>query len=115
MRKNLTKKSVQTFKRLKELKVYQLRHANQFIIHANGCVCFQSYDSLIAIYDYETQTLLLGRDFDYSITTLRHLYMFINDYCSYEIASIINNANNSKQALLKAIKQGVILYDYEMK
>ena len=115
MKKNLTKKSVQTFKRLKDMKVKQFEHANQFIISVNGCVCFQSYDSLIAIYDYATQTLLLGCDFDYSNTTLRHLYRFIDIYCSYEISSIIDNATNKKQALLKAIKNGVIQYDYLMK
>jgi len=115
MKKNLTKNSVQTFKRLKDMKVNQLEHTNQFVISVNGCVCFQSYNSLIAIYDYATQTLLLGCDFDYSNTTLKHLYRFIDTYCCYEIASIIYNATNKKQAIYNAIKHGVILYDYEMK
>lgn len=51
---------------------------NQYIIKFNNYYAFQSYDSLIAIYDIEKNKLVLGCDFDYSVTTLKYLHIFYN-------------------------------------
>ena len=108
-------KNLQALSKYKNLNVSQFEHINQYVIKVDTLVCFQSYESLIAVFDTATGILILGCDFDYSQTTLKHLYKFIEVYCSYEIASIIYNATNKKKAIYNAIKSGVILYDSEMK
>ena len=50
-----------------------------------GKLFFQSYDNTIAIYDRNTQTLKLGEAWDYSKTTLRHLYLFIEDVTFFNL------------------------------
>lgn len=65
-------------------KVEQFYNKNQFIIRSNGEITFQSYDSTIAIIKKNGQ-LVFGRDWDYSKTTLKHLYLFLQDYkCNIE-------------------------------
>ena len=71
-----------------KIKVEQLANKNQFVIHCvdregNKVICFQSYDSLIAIYDLY-KLLINWYKWDYSKTTLKHLKIFINDYTHYE-------------------------------
>lgn len=64
------------------MKVQNFYNKNQFIIFGgDAIVTFQSYNSIIAKID-KKGTLKLGNDWDYSKTTLKHLYLFINDYFS---------------------------------
>lgn len=93
-------------------KVTQLKNKNQFIINTNEYRFFQSYDSLIAVYNKATHNLTLGCDWDYSNTTRKHLYIFINQYCCCAtIDAALNNATNKRQAILKMIKSGLISFD----
>lgn len=67
------------------IKVSQFHHQNQYEIlvkyEDKKYVIFQSYDTVIAIYCYEDDELYLSRyNWDYSRTTLRHLYLFINTH-----------------------------------
>lgn len=108
---------VKTCSDLKKLKVNQLENKNQFLITGSGFKAFQSYNSLIAVYDYETLTLF--SDWDYSNTTRKHLYIFIKDYCyfrsdSVDIGYLLENATNKRKLILKLIKEGVIKYDPEI-
>ena len=113
MKKQFKNASMQA---LKTVHISQLDHVNQFIIDSDDFRLFQSYNSLIAIYDKNNHVLLLGCDWDYSNTTLKHLYLFINDYCYLpEIDDILYKASNKKAAIYKAIKNGLILYDPEMR
>lgn len=65
------------------MKVQNFYNKNQFIIFGgDAIVTFQSYDSIIAKID-KNGTLTLGNDWNYSKTTLKHLYLFINDYFSF--------------------------------
>ena len=59
-------------------------YANQFLITDNNKVFFQSYKSLIAEYDRETDILKLYSEWDYSKTTLRHFKAFINEETSFK-------------------------------
>lgn len=61
------------------MKVRQFYNKNQFIITGNGATVFQSYDSTIAKID-ANGVLSFGSDWDYSATTKKHLYLFLNDY-----------------------------------
>lgn len=64
------------------MKVENFYNKNQFIIFGgDAMVTFQSYNSIIAKID-KNGTLFLGNDWNYSKTTLKHLYLFINDYFS---------------------------------
>lgn len=83
--------------------------ANQFVIHSNNAVIFQSYDSVIAIVDYDAQgaaALTLGRDWCYSNTTAKYLYEFLNEY-----AYRIFGDNVDKKRIQTAIKNKDIAYD----
>lgn len=91
---------------------------NQFIITdtRNGYYYFQSYDSLIAKWDYDSQKLTLGKHFDYSVTTSKYLHIFIDNYCSYDLVKAIQNAkgNSYSKKLEYLIDNDIIAYDYDM-
>lgn len=93
------------------LKVKNFYNKNQFVIEEEKRIIFQSYESIIAIYESRSQLLILGRDWDYSRTTAKHLYLFINDYiCNKEIEEV-NNRTNKREYIQKLIDNGVIKYD----
>lgn len=60
------------------MKVEQFYNKNQFIIKGEEKTVFQSYQSTIA--EIVGGKLILHTDFDYSKTTQKHLYLFIQDY-----------------------------------
>lgn len=53
---------------------------NQFVIHDGSLLMFQSYNSLIAIVNRTTKEIILGTDWDYSVTTGKHRNTFFRDY-----------------------------------
>lgn len=97
------------------MKVEQFYNKNQFRIYGDGKNIFQSYNSTIAI--IENNQLTLGRDWDYSRTTLKHLYYFLNDYMyglNWELRETIQEAlrsNNTKKAIQKLIDNNIIKYN----
>ncbi len=93
------------------LKVKNFYNKNQFVIEERERIIFQSYESIVAIYESRSQLLILGRDWDYSRTTTKHLYLFINDYvCNKEIEEV-NNRTNKREYIQKLIDNGIIKYD----
>ena len=79
--------------------------ANQFIIEDNTRVVFQSYDSTIAIIDRTkkgAESLTLGRDWDYSVTTMKYLYQFLNQFLGWNV---------NKKAIEKALDNKDICYN----
>jgi hypothetical protein len=63
------------------MKVSQFLHANQFVIdNENWLITFQSYDSQICDIDYNSKTIRIYENRDYSKTTLRHFYAFLSEY-----------------------------------
>lgn len=97
------------------MKVENFYNKNQFRIYGEGKNIFQSYESTIAI--IENGTLTLGRHWDYSKTTSKHLYLFLNDYIyglDSELRSAIREAlekSNKKAAIQKLIDEKIINYD----
>ena len=92
------------------MKVSQFYNRNQFIIEGQGKTIFQSYSSTIAIID-EKNHITFGRDWDYSNTTRKHLYLFLSDY---SFNATIQNAlleTNKRKAFQKLIDEGFITYD----
>lgn len=93
-------------------KVSQLVNKNQFIIETDNAVFFQSYDSVCARYEKKTNTLYVGKDWDYSNTTRKHFYIFV---CDYLHIGVIENelyfAKSKRAAIQKLIKEKVIKYN----
>lgn len=88
---------------------------NQFVIEDGNNFYFQSYDSLVA--KREGRVFTLGRDFDYSRTTSKHLHTFMEEYAPgtlYRIKQEIPSYKSFSDMLRKAIKKGIIQYDGEM-
>lgn len=100
------------------MKVKQLENKNQFLMEDEKQSIFQSYDSIIAIYDKENHILTFGCDWDYSKTTLKHLYIFLRDVIYYDmtpeqkqnIMEALQSANTRK-ALQKLIDNKKINYE----
>ena len=77
--------------------------ANQFVIYDNDGNCtFQSYRSTIAT--IKGDKVELYRDWDYSNTTRKHLYIFLRDFAQLNV--------RSKADLLAHIKNGTIVKAY---
>jgi len=69
---------------------------NQIVVeHNNGIIDFVSYDSHIARINKKGD-LIFGKNWDYSKTTLKHLYIFLRQQGLY-------NYNVCKKGLQKAI------------
>ena len=50
-------------------------------------IVFQSYNSIICEYDKNTMKLEVFKDWDYSRTTMRYLWQFLQEYTPYRISS----------------------------
>lgn len=103
------------------MKVEQYKHANQFHIYGDGNHYLQSYNSLVVKVDGERNTnvvspygyikvITLGFNWDYSLTTLRHVYDFLEEYGNISFDGI----TNKKQYINKLIEDGTINYDWSM-
>ena len=99
------------------MKVKQFINKNQFVIEGEGKTIFQSYDSTIA--KIEDNFLTLYPDWDYSKTTMKHLYLFLSEYrhrlcfASQYIVDKILSSSNKKQTINKMIIKGLIVVDYD--
>lgn len=102
------------------MKVEQFESKNQFILENDKQLIYQSYHSIIAVYDKQKDKLTLGRDWDYSTTTSKYLYKFIDTYFYYmnskykELSKELCNTNNKINTIKKAIKNGLIEFDEEL-
>ena len=96
------------------MRVEQFYNKNQFIIYGgDAVVSFQSYQSMIANFD-KKGTLNLFEDWNYSKTTLKHLYLFLNDYKDFasdftkKLIDKVLKSTNKKQAIQKLIDDELI-------
>ena len=81
----------------KFIKVEQLGN-NQFVVEFSNGYLFQSYESIVA-YKIDGEVYLTDK-WDYSRTTLKYLYRFLEQYCYF------NDLNKKK--VEKLIKDGEI-------
>ena len=91
------------------MKVEQYYNKNQFHLDGEGIDELQSYNSLVA--KVENGVLTLGRDWDYSKTTMKHLYLFLDEYTNI---NLLRGGNNKRAYLQKLIDNGEINYDENM-
>ena len=101
------------------MKVEQFYNKNQFLIFGRGVLIFQSYNSTIA--KIEGGALTLGNDWDYSRTTLKHLYLFLEDYKNeltneeqQDVIYTLWKEKNKRKALQKAIDNNIIKVESEL-
>lgn len=96
--------------------IKQFYNKNQFIMNDDKKIIFQSYDSIIAVIDKKSGKIVFGNDWNYSNTTRKHLYLFLNDY-KYEIGADLYAAifrggfqysKNKRQFLQNLIDQKII-------
>lgn len=99
------------------MKVYDYYHKNQFILIDGKDVSFQSYDSeVVRIKD---NVIWLGRNWDYSNTTLRHLYLFLQEYCYWlwleiEETKQLKKFNSYLTTINYMINNDMLNYDYDI-
>ncbi len=100
---------------MEQYKVEQLENKNQFLIRGKNTLTFQSYDSTIAILTEVSWTiphsLTLGRYWDYSNTTRKHLYIFLDRYCNIAEVKQALQSTNKRKAIQDLIDKGIINYN----
>ena len=74
--------------------------ANQFIIENENVYTFQSYDSVIAVVDFDNSTITIGYNWDYSTTTSRYRNKFFETLGLDELTDTTS--------VRTAIKEGVV-------
>lgn len=74
--------------------------ANQFIIEDGNIYTFQSYDSVIAVVDFDNSTITIGYNWDYSTTTSRYRNQFFSTLGLDELTDTAS--------VREAIKNGVV-------
>ena len=85
--------------------------ANQFVITEGTRVSFQSYNSLVAVYDTENNVLTFGCDWDYSNTTTKHLSTFLADFVGVDVHS-----KEIRKAIVDGTVNGItVVYDGGMR
>ena len=98
-------------------KVEQFYNKNQFIIKGANGVTFQSYESTIANIN-KNGKLTLFNHWDYSQTTLKHLYLFLTDYKNdienFTYSQIFSKgfeySKNKKQFIQDLINKKIVKY-----
>lgn len=98
---------------MNNFKVEQFMVKNQFRIYGKGVNCLQSYNSLVVkieTQDYNNYKITLGRDWDYSTTTSKYVYMFLEEYSNIRFYGV----NDKRNYIRKLIEQGIIQYDNDM-
>lgn len=63
--------------------------ANQFKLYYNNFVAFQSYNTLISVYDIKNDTMYTDKDF-YSTTTSKYRNLFNNEFSPLAIIEVEN-------------------------
>lgn len=96
------------------MKVEQFLNRNQFHIYGEDKDILQSYDSKVVEISHERTPgnllVKLGRDWDYSTTTSKHVYAFLEKYANVSFYNI----NNKRAYVQKLIDNNVFEYDEEM-
>lgn len=102
------------------MKVRQLENKNQFVMEDNERAIFQSYESVIAEYDKINDILTLGIDWDYSNTTRKHLYIFLEEIIPrfsqlHEDVTSALLTKNKRKSIQILIDNNIIKYDDNMR
>lgn len=96
------------------MKVHEMSR-NAYIIHnfETDEIFLQSYNSTVAVLDRESGIVTLGRHWDYSVTTLKHVYNFLEQYAP-SISYNLCNSRTKKRSIERLIENNYIMYDVEL-
>lgn len=84
---------------------------NQYCIEGPGYTAFQSYNSLIAV--YQDGQLVLGCHWNYSVTTAKYLWQWLRENC-WRVIRELPDGRTGAERIRKAIEAGLIIYNPEM-
>lgn len=93
------------------MKVFKLRE-NAYVIEnfeTKECT-LQSYDSTVAVIDRKSNKITLGKHWDYSVTTLKHVYQFLEEY-ALDLPRAFLESRTKKRSIETLIAQGYAFYD----
>lgn len=93
------------------MKVEQFHNKNQFHLYGAGINILQSYNSTVVSIN-NNGTITLGRDWNYSTTTSKHVYMFLEEYGDIYIPY---NEKNKRKYIQSLIDSGEIEYNEELR
>ena len=102
------------------MKVEQFLNRNQFHLYGefNGEIhhILQSYDSKVVeiINKDGYQLVTLGRDWDYSTTTSKHVYAFLKEYLDYGFNFRPDRVKNKRKYVQSLIDDHTFGYSEEM-
>lgn len=87
--------------------------SNQFVVESGRYSFFQSYKSLIGVYDKKARRITLGTKWDYSQTTLKYLHKWLESDAFNAWAYIRDQyaGRTLSDTIRKAIDAGAIDYD----
>lgn len=108
------------------MKVEQFLNRNQFHLYGDNKDILQSYESKVVEITNNRgciQCIILGRDWDYSTTTSKHVYAFLEEYSKVRMYGVTNKRKYIRDLLEEYKKDNVefvekhdfiIIYDEEM-
>lgn len=85
---------------------------NQFIIENGNVYIFQSYDSVIAVVDFDNSIITLGYDWDYSTTTSRYRNKFFETLGLDELSDTASVRTALKNGSVAGYK---VVYEEDLK
>lgn len=95
------------------MKVYNMKSArsgrpvaNQFMIQVGNILYFQSYESVVCVIDKNVHTVTFGRNWDFSVTTLKYLVQFLSENGIH-----LPDGKSRSSAIRKGIEQGLFVFD----
>lgn len=86
------------------MKITQLENKNQFVLATATMkyYIFVSYETPIAIIDYKNNMLIINGDmWDYSKTTLKHFYLFVEWWGSKSMRDMLEKYTGNKRKSLQ--------------
>ena len=98
------------------MKVEQFYSKNQFRLYGEGKNILQSYNSVVVVIEYPKNgyKITLGKDWNYSTTTSKYVYMFLEEFLPSDIVNF-DNKTNKRKYVEKLIEDNVIGYDNELR
>lgn len=80
--------------------------ANQFMIQVGNMLYFQSYESVVCVVDTTNHLVCFGRNWDYSVTTLKYLVQFLS-----ENGISLPAGKSRSDSIRKGIESGKFIFD----
>jgi len=91
-----------------------MNKANCASITVNGKTFLKSYSSTVVIIDHDSKIITLGKDWEYSNTTARHIKAFFQEYGINANRILLNKALN-EDVFYTVMGQFNVIYDSKLR